>query len=192
MIEIDKKELLKLTPINHYLFEFLSPYGFFDFDKINKALISQSGKQFFSETHQLLIDRKYLFVKQKKILFDKEIFISHETMEITSPINLSFSTTKTNKYNANSNYAYIDFDKLEFPLTLRKWKNGDKFIPLGMKKFQKLSDFFIDNKFSIYDKNDQWLLCSSEDIVWIVGHRIDDRFKLRSKTKKAYIAKYLK
>ena len=57
-------------------------------------------------------------------------------MEITSPINLSFSTTKTNKYNANSNYAYIDFDKLEFPLTLRKWKNGDKFIPLGMKNFR--------------------------------------------------------
>ena len=61
-----------------------------------------------------------------------------------------------------------------------------------MQKFQKLSDFFIDNKFSIYDKIDQWLLCSSEDIVWIVGHRIDDRYKMRSKTKKAYIAKYLK
>ena len=76
MIEIDKKELLKLTPINHYLFEFLSPYGFFDFDKINKALISQSGKQFFSETHQLLIDRKYLFVKQKKYyLIKKFLFL---------------------------------------------------------------------------------------------------------------------
>jgi len=192
VIEIDKKELLKLTPINHYLFEFLSPYGIFDFDKINKALRSQSGKQFFSETHQLLIDRNFLFIKQKEILHDKEILIPVETIEINSPINLSFSFTKKNKYNANSNYAYIDFDKLDFPLTLRKWKKGDKFIPLGMQKFQKLSDFFIDNKFSIYDKNNQWLLCSSKNIVWIVGHRIDDRYKLRSKTKKAYIAKYLK
>jgi len=192
VIEIDKKELLKLTPINHYLFEFLSPYGFSDFDKINKALRNQPGKQFFSETHQLLIDRNFLFIKQKKISFDKEILIPVEKKEITSPINLSFSTTKKNKYNTNSNYAYIDFDKLEFPLTLRKWEEGDKFIPLGMENFQKLSDFFIDNKFSLYDKSDQWLLCSREDIIWIVGQRIDDRYKLQSKTKKVYIAKYLK
>ena len=192
VVEIDKNKLLKLNPLNHYLFALLSPYGFFDYDKINKALRSQSGKQFFSDTHQLLIDRKSLIIKEKKILFDAEFSIPIETIEITKPINIRFSTKKQIKYNTESNYAYIDFEKLEFPLKLRKWKIGDKFIPLGMKKFQKLSDFFVDKKFSIYEKKSQWLLCSSEDIVWIVGHRIDDRYKLQSKTKKAYIAKYLK
>jgi len=85
----------------------------------------------------------------------------------------------------------LDFDRLEFPLTLRKWKEGDKFMPLGMQSFKKVSDFFIDNKFSILDKENQWLLCSGNDIIWLVGHRIDHRFRIQSTTKKSYIAELL-
>ena len=88
----------------------------------------------------------------------------------------------------NSEIAQLDFDKLLFPLTLRKWRDGDRFKPLGMNRFKKLSDFFIDNKFSIIEKTNQWLLCSGTDIVWIVGHRIDDRYKVDTTTKKVYIA----
>ena len=88
----------------------------------------------------------------------------------------------------DNNIAQLDVEKLKFPLTLRKWKEGDKFIPLGMKKFKKLSDFFIDSKFSIIDKQEQWLLCSDVDIVWLVGCRIDERYKLETNTKKVYIA----
>ena len=88
--------------------------------------------------------------------------------------------------------AKLDFDKLQFPLVLRKWKEGDKFMPLGMQTFKKLSDFFIDEKYSILDKQKQWLLCSANNIVWVVGVRIDDRYKIDKNTKKVYIAELLK
>ena len=70
-------------------------------------------------------------------------------------------------------------------------KKADRFIPLGMTNFKKLSDFFIDQKYSILDKQNQWILCSGKDIVWIVGERIDDRYKVGNNTKKAYIARLL-
>ena len=92
----------------------------------------------------------------------------------------------------NLNVAKLDFDKLSFPLRLRKWKNGDKFKPLGMHNFKKLSDFFIDEKYSLLDKQKQWILCSENDIIWIVGTRIDDRYKIDTQTKKVYIAELLK
>tara|TARA_B100000674_G_C37521177_1_gene769455 strand:- start:395 stop:715 length:321 start_codon:yes stop_codon:yes gene_type:complete len=90
------------------------------------------------------------------------------------------------------NLANIDFDLLEFPLILRRWINGDRFIPLGMKNFKKLSDFFIDKKLTLFDKNEAWVLCSANnDIVWVIGYRIDNRYKLTKKTKKVYLAKVL-
>ena len=79
-----------------------------------------------------------------------------------------------------------------FPLELRKWRDGDFFYPLGMKVKKKLSDFFIDEKFSILNKKDTWILCSNNDIVWVVGSRIDDRYKISINTKKMYIANLLK
>ena len=82
----------------------------------------------------------------------------------------------------------LDLDKITFPLVLRKWKEGDRFKPLGMQNFKKISDFFIDNKYSLITKQNQWLLCSENQIVWVVGERIDDRFKIDSNTKNVYIA----
>ena len=111
----------------------------------------------------------------KTIVFKMKFFISEDLF-----------------FSKNPDVAYLDFTKLSFPLMLRKWKNGDKFIPFGMRNFKKLSDFFIDEKYSILDKQSQWLLCSGDDIVWIVGKRIDDRYKIETQTKKAYIAKVFK
>ena len=105
---------------------------------------------------------------------------------------MKFTTSNNLVFSNNPNIAYLDFAKLSFPLKLRKWKNGDKFIPFGMRNFKKLSDFFIDEKYSILDKQSQWLLCSDDDIVWLVGKRIDDRYKIENQTKKAYIAEIFK
>ena len=85
-----------------------------------------------------------------------------------------------------------DFDKLTFPLTLRRWKNGDWFVPFGMKGRKKLSDFFSDNKMSLFEKEETWVLLSDNKIVWIVDRRADDRFRITDDTKTVYIVSLCK
>ena len=86
----------------------------------------------------------------------------------------------------------LDYEKLQFPLVLRKWQKGDFFTPLGMKGKKKLSNFFIDNKISIPEKENIWVLCSSSEIIWVIGYRISEKVKLSETTKKAYIVQLFK
>ena len=187
IVQFETAALLALNPLYNYLYELLVPYGFYSVEAISKALDGQSGKQFFSATHQLVVDRENIFISplNKK----NEVFeITEKTKILVYPLDLKFRLTEDKTIIYDNDIAQLDVEKLKFPLTLRKWKQGDKFMPLGMKKFKKLSDFFIDNKFSIIDKQEQWLLCSDIDIVWLVGCRIDERYKLETNTKKVYIA----
>ena len=184
-------DLQKLNPLNIYLYEFLNPYGFSEVNQIIKALNTQSGKQFFSKTHQLNIDREYILVtKISKENLSFEILENQQNINTPFTMELSKSTDK--KVVKHCAIAKLDFDKLKFPLVLRKWKKGDKFMPLGLQTFKKLSDFFIDKKYSLIAKQQQWILCSADDIIWIVGDRIDDRFKITTQTKNVYIAEILK
>ena len=89
----------------------------------------------------------------------------------------------TSNIKASNDLACLDADELRFPLLLRKWKPGDYFYPLGMKKKKKLARFFIDQKFSKTDKEKVWVIEMNKKIAWIAGHRIDDRFKITEKTK---------
>ena len=82
--------------------------------------------------------------------------------------------------------ASLDVSKLKYPLKIRKWKNGDYFYPLGMRSKKKLSDFFIDNKISVTEKENIFVVESGNDIAWIIGHRIDDRYKITNSTKNVY------
>jgi len=190
IIQLRIAALLELNPLNNYLYELLNPYGFSTIDPIVKSLNKQSGKQFFSSTYQLVVDREYILISalEKE---DIEFKILEGDFNLENPIAMNFRAISDKNIILDNKIAQLDFDKLQFPLTLRKWKAGDKFVPLGMQSFKKISDFFIDNKFSILDKNKQWLLCSGKDIVWVVGHRIDDRFRIQSTTKKLYIATLL-
>ena len=109
---------------------------------------------------------------------------------------LHFEVTKMNDYSylikqANLKLMHIDYDKLQFPLIIRPWQKGDAFIPLGMKGLKKLSDYFIDNKFSLIKKKKARLLISNNQIVCIIGERLDERFKLVKESKKIYIVKSL-
>lgn len=191
VLKIEIEKVLNLNPLQNYIFELLSPFGFSEVESIAKSLHSkESGKLFFSKTHQLNIDRDFIFIS--KIEGENLEFKILENQEsIETPIFMSL--TKSNDINIFPDLSEIklDYEKLKFPLVLRKWKKGDRFIPLGMKSFKKLSDFFIDNKFSILEKQQQWLLCSGDDIVWVVGRRIDERYKVQSNTKKVYIAQLL-
>ena len=191
-IYVSKDELIKNNPVRTYLFELLKPYKFNQIDDIYSALDSH-GQEFFSITHRLIIEKDELVISQINLKKEKrDFFISKNNSHISYPIRLRLTTKNINTISQNTYIAHFDYEKLVFPLKLRKWKNGDKFIPLGMKNFKKLSDFFIDEKYSKIRKEQQWLLCSANEIIWIVGSRIDDRYKVVSTTKKLYIAELLK
>jgi len=193
-ISISIKELKKLKPQSAYLFELLKPYGFNSANvrEIIHSLDSISGKQFLSETHRLIKDREKLIIEScvSKTKQKNDHFISKTQMEIkigTHQLQMSTGTIfKKFKPSPSKNIASLDLDKLHFPLEIRKWEKGDVFQPLGMKGKKKVSDYFIDEKFSVSDKENTWLLCSEGEIVWIVGQRLDDRFKITDKTKKIY------
>jgi tRNA(Ile)-lysidine synthase len=107
--------------------------------------------------------------------------------EISVPIKMSisiFDKPDNYKVSRDPNTAHFDAGLVEFPLFLRKSQQGDRFMPLGMKQFKKISDLFIDLKMSLIDKENSWLLCNGDDIMWVVGVRIDDRYKIRANTRK--------
>lgn len=186
--------LLKLEPLSLYLFELMSEYGFnrSTIEDISAALEGHSGKQFFSATHRVVKDRNDLIVTRKVLNNndgDWEYFIDADDTAITEPVHITCSVANASGYTIphNSKTASLDFDKLRFPLTLRRWLPGDAFIPFGMRNSKKLSDFFTDNKLSIPEKENIRVILSGTDIVWIVGHRIDQRYRITSKTKKIFI-----
>lgn len=186
------EKLKKLSPLKSYLFEILKPFGFYQIDAISLALDGRSGVRFFSKSHCLLIDRDQIFITDNALDDNFSLTVNQSDNEVVlSSQKICFSFSKKVIFDKKKNVAHLDFDELEFPLLLRRWKKGDKFIPLGMNNFKKISDFFVDNKFSIFQKKEQWILCSRGEIVWLVGSRIDDRFKVKSTTKNLYIAEIL-
>lgn len=185
---IEKDKLADLHPRASLLHGLLSDYGFNESDirDIDQALDAGPGKQFFSASHRLLIDRKYLRLEGlKNKPSPVEYLVYDGQQEIVEPLKISLQKLQAAAYSVpiNKEIAALDLDKLHFPLRIRKWKQGDAFMPLGMKNMKKLSDFFIDEKFSLFCKENTWLLCSGDDIVWIIGRRIDDRYKIGPQTK---------
>ena len=171
------------------LFEWLRNYGF-NTDQchfIFEAMKTGIGNKYFSPTHQLVIGRDELQLSEIKPVEDEEIQISIGQEDILSPIHLQFSKLqKTVDFviDKSPEVAQLDFDKIRFPLTLRHWRHGDRFHPLGMKGSKLLSDFFVDQKFTETQKRNVFLLVSADgEILWVVGHRIDDRFKITNATK---------
>ncbi|MGE0089798.1 MAG: tRNA lysidine(34) synthetase TilS [Bacteroidales bacterium] len=187
-ILLNIEELKKIDPVETYLHEFLKPYGFSvtQIQNIVSSFDSTAGKQFFSATHRILKDRKYLIIDELKANTNQIFYINADDTSFQYPLNLTIK-----KEEINSTYSIqkeptigqFDFDKLVFPLTLRKWQKGDYFMPLGMNNLKKLSDFFIDQKLSISEKENIWILESENKIVWIIGLRPDERFKVTKDTK---------
>lgn len=186
-INIDR--LRKLHPIRILLYELLSEYGFNETDSNNvlASLDKESGKQFFSKTHRLLKDRNYLFITPLNADQHQERYLLNESQNmVNEPIHLVLETLEELTFvniSKDRNIAMFDKDMLQFPLVLRHWKQGDAFVPFGMRKSKKLSDFFTSEKYSLIDKQQQWLLCSGDDIIWIVGRRTDNRYRISEKTK---------
>ena len=174
----------ELPNTNALLYELLAPFGFTAWNDIADLLSAQSGKQIFSETHRIVKNRTSLLLVENNVLQNEETyFIKESDSVIYTPINLKIEPVeKTSDYIPS--IVYLDAQKLKFPLQLRKWREGDSFQPFGMKGKKKLSKFFKDEKLSLVAKEKIWVLTSENNIVWVVGMRSDNRFKVESQTKK--------
>lgn len=182
-------ELLNYPSPIDVIFHFISEFGFNDWRAIETLLGAESGKRIASSSHVLLKDRNSLILKKKEERHETEFEILEECVQIFNPFSAKIQVMQKEEFNLSrdSEIAALDFNRLVFPLILRKWRKGDVFYPLGMKGKKKLSDFFIDTKMSVFEKENTWILCSGEDIVWVVGQRIDERFKLVEQTQKVYL-----
>lgn len=175
----------KIKTLKHYaayIYSWLQPFGFTAWKDISDLLDAQSGKQILSDNYRLIKDRNQLILTSKKINSRKEFLIERTDSNINFPINLSFCNLSYISTPTNTS-IFVDYDKLKFPLVLRKWKEGDYFYPSGMNGKKKVSKYFKDEKFSLIDKENTWILCSKDAIIWIVNHRADERFIANSKSK---------
>ncbi len=186
-VYLDINLLTKEKAQRSILFEILSNYNFSadSISIIHDCLMSDSGRQFFSSTHRIIKDRDYLIVTPIEQEKQEEIVITKETTKIEEPLCASFRMIPKAEFrlNKNKNKAYFDADLLEFPLKIRNWQSGDAFVPFGMTGLKKLSDYFIDNKYALHQKEKTPLLTSGYDIIWIMGERSDDRYKITAHTK---------
>jgi tRNA(Ile)-lysidine synthase len=186
-ITISSDKLNDLESPDTILYEIIKAYGFNYFDAMDilSSINSNSCKSFLSNTHKITKDRTELIIEEKSNIKPQEYLIYEDEFSITTPISLKLQLLeyKNNfKISRSASIANLDHKKLKYPLKLRKWEKGDYFYPLGMNNKKLVSDFFIDNKFSVPEKVKTWLLISEEQIVWIIGHRIDNRFKISENT----------
>lgn len=168
------------------LYELLRDYGF-NYIQIQDLYQSKgSGKSVQSPGYTLIADREsWILCKKDRKTEPRNFLIHDKVFSINHPLPLQSQLIdrENSKINTDRHVAQFDADKLNFPLALRRWKKGDKFIPLGMKGFQKLSDFFINQKLNLHQKEQQWLLCSGNDIIWVIGLHTDNRYKITAETK---------
>jgi tRNA(Ile)-lysidine synthase len=176
------------------LFELFKPYGIANvqLNDLVKVITGKTGGQIFTNTHRIIKNRKELIVSDEGNV--NETFYSVKNLKGFSNVPCILSATYVNiteKFEIPSEpvIACIDSNKVSFPFIIRKWKSGDYFYPLGMRQKKKLSDYFIDNKYSILDKENRLILESDGKIVWIIGDRIDNRFRITGTTRQALIIK---
>lgn len=181
-LSIDIELLVKHSNYAAYLYQWLKEYGFTAWNDIADLVYAQSGKQVFSATHILLKDRDRLILSSIKESLHKEVFaIEKNSSQVNIPLKFEFCNL-SDISDSDSNSIFVDEDLLQFPLQLRKWEEGDVFHPLGMQGTKKVSKYFKDEKLSLIDKSNKWLLCSDNQIIWIVGMRQDNRFKVTTNT----------
>ena len=183
-ISFDLNKLKKLPNYKSYLYQWLNEFGFSAWNDIYDLVESQSGKYVLSSEYRLLKDRETLILSPVDFSVEKqEYFIDANQTVVNVPLNITFSPVADRTIVSNKT-IFVDSNKLQYPLLLRRWNEGDQFQPFGMDgKSKKISKFFKDEKLSLLEKENTWLLCSNNRIVWIVGHRQDERFKIENTTK---------
>ncbi len=189
-IHIPVLKLLKAQPLATIIYEIINDYGFSSHQtaEVMHLLESESGRYIQSPSHKIIRNRKWLILSPNNTSIAQNILIEEKDKIIefdNDRLKLKIEKFTSDNYQLSTDNfkAYIDADEITFPLLLRKWKQGDYFYPLGMNKKKKLSRFFIDQKMSLTEKENTWIIEADKRIVWIAGKRIDDRFKITPQTK---------
>ncbi|MGE0771663.1 MAG: tRNA lysidine(34) synthetase TilS [Cyclobacteriaceae bacterium] len=183
-LRISKKVFSDVPAPAFVLWQFTKEFGF-SYEQMNvicAAIQRQPGAQFLSSSHRLVVDREHLMVESLGQSWTEVTIASDHLIARLGPWQLQFQLAEPGHISHDKNEATLDRGRIEFPLTWRKWRPGDAFVPLGMQQKKKLSDFLIDSKVSVPEKDQATVLESGGEIVWVVGHRIDDRFKVTDQT----------
>jgi tRNA(Ile)-lysidine synthase len=176
------------------VYELFKPYGVTSaiLNDLIKVIGGNTGGQIITDTHRIIKNRREIIVSDEAYIketsytiTDTDAFCSYPGISSARKVKIS----DTYEIPSDPHIACLDLQKISFPALIRKWKPGDYFYPLGMKQKKKLSDYFIDNKYSRFDKETIFILESDGKIVWLIGDRIDDRFKITSSTKKGLLLK---
>ena len=198
--ELWVKDKLSIEKLMQYpspetiLYELLQP---FDFSRqvasdVFRSVEGESGKVFYSDSYRLVKDREYLLLSKREQISSITYTYPLEAGLWQEPFSFSFEMIQKDAdftFQVSKDIAYFDADKLDSVLQLRRWQQGDWFIPFGMKGRKKVSDYFSDHKFTLEQKENAWLLCSGQSVIWLVGERSDNRFRVSADTKRILIVK---
>ena len=181
-------DIEKINNKTQILYEFLKRfnYNYSQVVQLNSSIIAMkgTGKYFYSSSHKLLIDRKQLILSPNLNSDEVTVAINKTDKFVTYPIKITFNEVPKEEFELklDSSQAFLDADKLRYPMHLRVWKKGDSFIPFGMVGKKKISDYLIDKKTSRIEKEKTYVLVSNDEIVWLVGQRISENYKVSSAT----------
>lgn len=178
-----KINMLKTLPnLKAVLYALFKSFGFTEWEDVHGLLEASPGKMVFSRTHRLIRDRESLLLTLIPPPNDKIYQIRQDEEVVMLPMGTFHFEEVGELGEGDAKEIYVDSSKLRYPLTVRKWQQGDYFYPFGMKGKKKLSKFFKDEKLSLPQKENCWLLCSRNKIVWVIGHRLDGRFAIDNDT----------
>lgn len=177
--KINIKKIKELSNPKAYLYYLLKKYGFTEWNDVFNLIYAQTGKVLTTKSHTLLKDRDFLLLLPSNKFTNTEnqtVTIIDSDLKVSYPVNLLFKNVQETT-SLDKNTIYVDKNSLNYPLTLRKWNDGDFFYPKGMLGKKKISKYFKDEKISLIEKQNIWILCSGKnEIIWILGKRQDRRF----------------
>lgn len=188
------EKLMQYPSPETILYELLQPFGFSRqvASDVFRSLEGESGKVFYSDSYRLVKDREYLLLSKREQILPITYTYPLEAGQWQAPFFFSFEMIQKDAdlaFQVSKDIAYFDADKLDSVLQLRRWQQGDWFIPFGMKGRKKVSDYFSDHKFTLEQKENAWLLCSGQSVIWLIGERSDNRFRVSADTKRILIVK---
>lgn len=195
-VHIPIYKLLKAVPFHTLLWEIIHPFHFTaaQVDEVKKLIdTGHNGSYLSSSTHRIIKNRNWLVIAPLQTETAQHIAIAGEGIVVfhTGSLELTVSNVSdVDVQQSTTAVALLDMDRITFPLLLRPWKQGDYFYPLGMKKKKKVSRLLIDLKLSATDKEKVWVVEMDKKIIWIVGRRIDERFKILPHTQKVLQLRY--